>query len=95
MSALINLLVPAGLDTWRVCSVLGYCLLPVLLLAAVGVLFSLRGLFGCVLAALTVAWATFSSTRLFDAKLLLRDQYWLVAYPVMLLYSTFVLMTMF
>ena len=33
--------------------------------------------------------------RLFDAKLSLQEQYWLVAYPVMLLYCCFVLMTVF
>lgn len=95
MYTLLNLLHSSGLDVWRVCSVLGYCLIPVIALAALHILLSLKSLLGVVLSALSIGWSTFAATRIFDAKLHLAEQYWLVAYPTMLLYSCFVIITIF
>lgn len=95
LQGIISLMHPVGLDFWQACSVLGYCLLPVIFLAALGILISMKGLFGLVLATTAIAWSTLAATRLIDAKLHLTEQYWLVAYPVMLLYSCFVLITIF
>lgn len=110
---IISLIHPIGLDFWRTCSVLGYCLLPVIFLAAVAVLLNMKGLAGLALSLASIAWSTLSATRyariplhlfcfnpfiflrLIDASLNLTEQYWLVAYPVMLLYSCFVLITIF
>jgi hypothetical protein len=91
----LNLMSSLPIDLWRVCSVLGYCLLPVIGLAFISVILNLRGLLGLVLGALSVCWATHSSTRMLDAVLSLTDQYFLVAYPIALLYSCFVLITVF
>lgn len=92
----LNLLHPGnGLDFWRTCSVLGYCLIPVIALAGLNILFNLQGFLGSILSLVAIVWSTHASTRLFHAKLGLSDQYWLVAYPVMLLYSCFVLITIF
>lgn len=95
MYTIINLIHVAGLDFWRTCSVLGYCLLPVIALAAVHILLSLKNALGVVLSVISIGWATLAATRIFDAKLRLTDQYWLVAYPTMLLYSCFVIITIF
>jgi hypothetical protein len=117
MHSIINLMHPAGLDFWRTCSVLGYCLIPVIGLAAVSILISLKGWLGLILAILSIVWSTSAATRfvvkiefihsvvmffrflllyrMFEAKLGLTDQYWLVAYPTMLMYSCFVLITIF
>ena len=95
MHLIINLLHVQGLDFWRTCSALGYSLIPVIGLAALSILVDLRGMLGFVLSLLTISWSTFSSTRILDAKLHLTEQYWLVAYPAMLLYSCFVLITIF
>lgn len=95
LQGIISLMHPTGLDFWQACSVLGYCLLPVIFLAALGIVISMKGLFGLVLATAAIAWSTLAATRLIDAKLHLTEQYWLVAYPVMLLYSCFVLITIF
>jgi hypothetical protein len=95
MNLVLNLMTPVGLDMWRTCSVLGYCLLPVVALGLLAIGLDLRGHWGLLLSAGTVGWSTFSSCRLFDAKLGLTDQYYLVAYPVGLLYSCFVLITIF
>ena len=97
MHAVINLLDERGLDFWLTCSALGYCLLPVLALAAVNILFSLKGVVGLILSIVTIVWCTVTSTRLFDARMHLKQngQYWLVAYPAALLYGCFVLITIF
>jgi len=97
MYSLLNLLHHEGIDVWRTCSVLGYCLLPVIYLATISIFISLRGLIGLSLSIIAISWSTYSSIRLFDAKLNLQitEQYWLVVYPIMLLYSCFVLITVF
>lgn len=95
MHTLINLLHHTPIDFWITASVLGYCILPVVGLAAFHIFFSLQTFFGLILSATCIAWATYGATRLFHAKLHLNDQYWLVAYPCMLLYSCFVLITIF
>lgn len=95
MYTIINLVHSTGLDFWRTCSVLGYCLLPVIALAAVHILLSLKNSLGVVLSLLSIGWATIAATRIFDAKLHLTEQYWLLAYPTMLLYSCFVIITIF
>lgn len=76
-------------------SVLGYCLLPVIGLAALGIVWDLTGNSGHVLALLAVAWCTVSATRLFEEYLDMRRQRYLVAYPVGLLYACFVLITVY
>lgn len=95
LQGIMNLIHPVGLDFWRTCSVLGYCLLPVIILAAISIILNLQGILGLLLAAGAIGWSTLSATRLIDAKLQLTELYWLVAYPIMLLYSCFVLITIF
>mmetsp|Transcript_23821 Transcript_23821/g.39770 ORF Transcript_23821/g.39770 Transcript_23821/m.39770 type:complete len:270 (-) Transcript_23821:226-1035(-) len=96
LQGIVNLIHPVGLDFWRTCSVLGYCLLPVIGLAAVGILMRLNGVIGLLLSLCVIAWATISATRLIDAKLALGPElYYLVAYPIMLLYACFVIITIF
>eukprot|EP00606_Chrysophyceae_sp_TOSAG23-5_P001598 GSChrysophyteH2.ASY1.ANO1.130.1 assembled CDS len=86
-----------AISVWETCSILGYSLIPVVLLAAISIVFSLRGYVGSVLSMGTIIWSTFSATRLFDVKMYLQanNQYWLVAYPVAMLYACFTLMTVF
>jgi hypothetical protein len=99
MSLIINLMVPsqAGVSVWTVISVLGYSLLPVNALAGINAVLRLRrlGLLGVILACCTILWCTVSSTRLLEKGCGLRDQRYLVAYPIALLYSAFVMITIF
>lgn len=74
---------------------LGYCLLPVIGLAAVGILHSLKGADGHLLGLVSVVWCTFSATRLFEEYLEMRRQRYLIAYPVGLLYACFALITVY
>lgn len=95
---LLNLLSPSSqppIDFWAVMSTLGYCLLPVVLIAVVGIFVSLTGALGNALAGLAVLWCTYTATRDFERALALEKQRFLIAYPIGLLYSCFILMAIF
>jgi hypothetical protein len=89
-----------SIDFSRVASVLGYCLLPLVILSALHVLLvivnlSLRNVVGYAAAALAVAWSTWGASKIFVGVLSMKDQRPLVAYPVALIYTTFSLLTVF
>lgn len=61
-------------------------------------LFSLilsRGVVGSVLTGLSIFWCTWSAAKMFVHVLQMQDQRLLIAYPCMLLYGIFALMTVF
>uniref|UniRef100_A0A7S3NNB3 Protein YIPF n=1 Tax=Aureoumbra lagunensis TaxID=44058 RepID=A0A7S3NNB3_9STRA len=93
----LNLMAPpeSSIEFAHVVSFLGYCLLPVIVLAAFALIIKLTGTVGTLLAATCVFASTWTSTRLFETKLKARHQRFLIAYPVGLIYSTFVLITIF
>eukprot|EP00455_Lapot_gusevi_P026473 TRINITY_DN2792_c0_g1_i1.p1 TRINITY_DN2792_c0_g1~~TRINITY_DN2792_c0_g1_i1.p1 ORF type:complete len:182 (-),score=57.11 TRINITY_DN2792_c0_g1_i1:187-702(-) len=91
----LNLMHETGIDMYRVCSVLGYCLLPIVLLSSLNVLLNLKGQFGFVLSILAIAWCAFSASRFFENILNMTEQRWLIAYPLFLLYTCFALITVF
>jgi len=98
MTLLLNLLNPNGaVSMWTVVSILGYALLPVNLLAGINVLYRVHkmNVVGMALAVLIILWCTAASTRLFERGCQMRDQRFLVAYPAALLYSAFVMITIF
>ena len=98
MTFLLNLLNPHGaVSMWTVISILGYALLPVNLLAGINMILRVHklGLYGMVLAVLTIVWCTTASARLFERGCNMRAQRFLVAYPTALLYSAFVIITIF
>ncbi len=84
-----------GMDLTRTFSVLGYCLLPIVFLSTLSVLLDLRGTIGGVLGVLAIAWCTFAAARIFEAALSLNQQRWLLAYPALLFYACFALITIF
>jgi hypothetical protein len=100
MTLVVNLLSPdaSTISFWTVTSILGYALLPVNVLALVKIvvinLINLQTL-GRILGLIAVAWSTVASTRLLEMGCNLRAQRYLIAYPIALLYSAFVLMTIF
>jgi hypothetical protein len=98
MTLVINLMSPLqAVSVWTVTSILGYALLPVNLLAALKIVLSVANLHSLVqlLAVLTIVWSTVASTRLLEVGCQLRNQRYLLAYPLSLLYSAFVLITIF
>jgi len=99
MTLVVNLISPNdSVSFWTVTSIMGYSLLPVNILALVKiVIMNLIHLetFGNILGGLTVLYSTIASTRLLELGCGLRSQRYLIAYPLLLFYSAFVMMTIF
>ncbi|RIA93194.1 hypothetical protein C1645_804198 [Glomus cerebriforme] len=92
---ILNLMSESGVDGYRTASVLGYCLLPLVLLSCIGVAFPLSGPIGLIASSLAISWCTYSSSTMFVTVLQMSEQRILVAYPVGLLYVCFALMSIF
>jgi len=93
---LINLMSQkGGIDMYRTASVLGYGLIPVVIMAFLGVFVSLNSSFGSIVAGLCIMWATATASRFFATAIAMNQQRWLVAYPVGLFYVCFSLLTVF
>lgn len=93
---LINVMSQRGhIDLYRTMSILGYGLIPVVFLAAIGLIVELQSTFGSVLAVTCIGWATATSSRFFAIAIMMQEQRWLVAYPVGLVYTCFALITVF
>merc|ERR1719188_670987 len=93
---LINLMSQkGGIDMYRTASVLGYGLIPVLIMSMLGVFVSLQSTFGTALASVCIAWSTATASRFFATANSMSQQRWLVAYPVGLFYTCFSLLTVF
>ncbi|KAG2455754.1 protein YIPF5 [Polypterus senegalus] len=95
MYCLLNLMSMTGVSFGCVASVLGYCLLPMIILSSFGILFSLQGMFGVVITALIIGWCSFSASKIFISALAMDGQQLLVAYPCALLYGVFALISVF
>ena len=78
-----------------VTSVLGYCLLPMVILSFSSFLFQLNGLIGLVMASVFIVWCSLSASKLFATSLAMIGQQILVAYPCALFYGVFALLTIF
>jgi hypothetical protein len=78
-----------------VTSVLGYCLLPMVILSFSSFLFKLNGLIGLVVALIFIVWCSLSASKLFATSLAMIGQQILVAYPCALFYGIFALLTIF
>jgi len=92
---LLNLMSEQGIDAYRVASVLGYCLLPMVGVGAISVIMALDGTFGYLLSFVSILWCTYAASGIFVAVLRMSDQRLLVAYPVGLLYGCFALLSIF
>ncbi|TDL24304.1 Yip1-domain-containing protein [Rickenella mellea] len=92
---LLNLMSEKGIDAYRVASVLGYCLLPMVGVGGLSIGIKLDGFVGSVLSVLSILWCTYSASGIFVAVLRMSDQRLLVAYPVGLLYGCFALLSVF
>ena len=86
---------PSTLTFFRSCSVIGYCLLPLVLTSLVGVVLPMDTAAGYLLTSAAVAWCTYSSSGMFCAVGRMRSMRPLVAYPLMLFYVGFGIMGIF
>ncbi|KAM5339584.1 protein YIPF7 [Glossophaga mutica] len=92
---LLNLMSSSGVTYGCVASVLGYCLLPMVILSSCAVFFSLQDTIGTVLALVIVGWCSLSASKIFISALDMEGQQLLIAYPCALLYGLFALLTVF
>ncbi|KAI0234870.1 Protein YIPF5 [Lamellibrachia satsuma] len=95
MYTLLNLMSMTGVAVSCIVSVLGYCLLPMVLLSSLAVLISLKGVLGVVMTTVAVLWCSVSASKLFVTALAMDQQQLLVAYPCALVYGVFALLTVF
>ncbi len=79
----------------RSASVLGYCLLPLVLTSFVGVVLPMDTAAGYVISSLAICWCTYSSSKMFCAVGRMRSMRGLVAYPLALFYVGFGIMGIF
>ncbi|XP_047655378.1 protein YIPF7 [Phacochoerus africanus] len=92
---LLNLMSSSGVSYGCVASVLGYCLLPMVILSSCAIFFSLQDTFGTVLALVVIGWCSLSASKIFISALDMEGQQLLIAYPCALLYGLFALLTVF
>lgn len=79
----------------RSASVLGYCLLPLVLTSLVGIVMPMDGPIGYILTSGAIIWCTTSASAMFCAVGRMRAMRGLVAYPLMLFYVGFGIMGIF
>jgi hypothetical protein len=95
LCTIFNLMSQNGIAVLRTASVMGYCLLPIVILAAVSIPIEMRGLVGAIAIPLAVIWSANAASVFFVAALDAYDRRWLLAYPVALFYTCFALITIF
>lgn len=83
-----------GLQAYQTCSVLGYCLLPMIFLSLLSTFFS-NSSWKLFISLIFILWSTWSATSMFVSALEMHKQKFLVAYPLGLLYFTFALLSIF
>uniref|UniRef100_A0A7S4I628 Protein YIPF n=1 Tax=Vannella robusta TaxID=1487602 RepID=A0A7S4I628_9EUKA len=95
MWMLLNLMSRTGIDMGRTASILGYCLLPIVLLAGLGIVFPLNNTIGYIITFGVVLWCSKAASLMFITALQLRDQTILIMYPAGLIYACFALLALF
>lgn len=92
-----NLMSQRGIDFYRLTSIFGYSLLPMVVLSFLAILLPVKRVkpLGAVLGGGCILWSTSTATKIFVATLSMHDQAWLVAYPLALLYSSFAFLAVF
>jgi len=92
---LLNAMSMTGVSSTCVVSVLGYCLLPMVILSTSSIILSLKSMMGILLTILSVLWCSFSASKLFVSALAMNGQQLLIAYPCALVYAVFALIAVF
>mmetsp|Transcript_6042 Transcript_6042/g.18224 ORF Transcript_6042/g.18224 Transcript_6042/m.18224 type:complete len:229 (-) Transcript_6042:575-1261(-) len=94
---IFNFMCETQIDLYRSTSILGYALLPMVFLALIAIFVDLKknGAVGISIGAVFIIWCTSTAANIFISCLRMKDQFWLVAYPLALLYTSFALITIF
>ena len=84
------------LDLYSCCSIVGYSLLPLVIHALLSLLFPRRSMVTFSIAIIAVLWAAGTASKLFILRSRpLRGKNVVVAYPCMLMYTAFALLTLY
>lgn len=92
---ILSLMTPVATSFSRIASVLGYCLLPLVVVSAIGMVIRMDGLAGYLMTMAAIIWSTYSASAMFVSVLQMNNMRVLVAYPVALFYSIFAILSMF
>lgn len=76
-------------------SVLGYCMLPVVIASFFAVMISLKAVIGSVLCLAAILMSSYAATNFFEEVLQMHSQKWLVFYPLVMFYTCFTLLTIY
>lgn len=76
-------------------SVLGYCMIPVVIVSFFGIFISLKQVVGSLISIVGVFLSSYTATIFFEEVLALQSQKWLVFYPVYLFYACFMVLTLY
>lgn len=93
---IFNLMSNRGIDLYRSTSILGYSLMPIVFLSFFAPIKNTRlGFLLHPFATACTLWSTTTASKIFVAVLAMQEQFWLVFYPLALLYTSFVIITIF
>ena len=95
MYALLNLMSEKGVNAACIGSILGYCLLPMVILSFVSTILTFAGTLRLIVSVVFILWCSISSSKLFVCSLNMSNQQALVLYPCFLLYGIFGLLNVF
>lgn len=87
-------------------SILGYSIIPLLILALYSLFLSPtyvrfdvhssnRATYGMIVAIVCIVWSSFSASRFIELLLGSKDQRYIIMYPLLLMYATFAMITSF
>lgn len=95
LNLMLNLMSDVYIDMLRTVSIIGYCVLPILLLATVNIVIDLKGKIGFAFSVFAILWSSMMATRFVEKIGQMRHQRYLIAYPLALFYACFALITVF
>lgn len=84
-----------GIILYNTISVLGYCLIPIVILSFIAVFLDMKNIFGGLLSLVAIVLSSLNASRFFEIGLEMYSQRWLIFYPVALFYTCFVLVTIY
>ena len=84
-----------GIILYNTISVLGYCLIPIVLLSFIAIFLDMKNIFGGLLSLIAIVLSSLNASRFFEIGLEMYSQRWLIFYPIALFYTCFVLVTIY
>ncbi|KAK8818281.1 hypothetical protein WA556_006101, partial [Blastocystis sp. ATCC 50177/Nand II] len=82
-----------GVTLSSITSILGYSIIPIVLLSGVSLVIPAKSIVSYILAIFCCLWSAFSASRFIEILIGSKDQRYIIMYPLILLYATFTLLT--